>query len=334
MAVELRDSPIFICGHPKAGTSLLRGILDSHPQLIVYPEEAVFFRRFLNKAGGLSWDDQLDLADELLIHIFTWNRSNPPPSQAGFPDRDYSAIPFEAVRQAMRRILAAGGCRHAGDILSAAIVAFGEVSGQLHDETRYWVEKSPYNELYTELIYRWWPQARCIHIVRDPRDNYASYRRKHPDWRPEFFAVNWKRSTRAGVRNREKFGMPRYWLARYEDLVQSPQAFLEQLTQFLDISWDPALTTPQRAGLTWQGNSMFAERFQAISTAPLGRWKESLSPQEAVLIEQLTQPLFDMVGYVRSTPPSLKGRFQAWSWPLRRRFSCRLVSKKDDSDDE
>jgi hypothetical protein len=43
----LRDHPVFICGHPKAGTSLVRSILDSHPQLIVYPEETVFFRRYL-----------------------------------------------------------------------------------------------------------------------------------------------------------------------------------------------------------------------------------------------------------------------------------------------
>ena len=51
MAV-LRDSPIFICGHPKSGTSLLRSILDSHPEIIVYPEETGFFRRYLPNSDG------------------------------------------------------------------------------------------------------------------------------------------------------------------------------------------------------------------------------------------------------------------------------------------
>lgn len=45
--IELRDRPIFICGHPKSGTSLLRNLLDFHPQLVVYPEESRFFRQFL-----------------------------------------------------------------------------------------------------------------------------------------------------------------------------------------------------------------------------------------------------------------------------------------------
>jgi len=39
----LRDHPVFLGGHPKSGTSLLRALLDSHPQLVVYPEESGFF---------------------------------------------------------------------------------------------------------------------------------------------------------------------------------------------------------------------------------------------------------------------------------------------------
>ena len=39
MDVPLRDRPVFICGHPKSGTSLLRNLLDSHSELVVYPEE-------------------------------------------------------------------------------------------------------------------------------------------------------------------------------------------------------------------------------------------------------------------------------------------------------
>ena len=48
---ELRDSPVFIAGHPKSGTSLLRSVLDSHPELVAYPEETSFFRRYLPKTS-------------------------------------------------------------------------------------------------------------------------------------------------------------------------------------------------------------------------------------------------------------------------------------------
>ena len=89
---EIRKQPIFICGHPKAGTSLVRAIFDSHPELIVYPEETVFFRRFLPQAENLTLENKLKLAEQTLIQIFKWQQVNPPASQEGYPDRDYSEV--------------------------------------------------------------------------------------------------------------------------------------------------------------------------------------------------------------------------------------------------
>ncbi|MEW5870894.1 MAG: sulfotransferase [Chloroflexota bacterium] len=325
----LRDQPIFICGHPKSGTSLVRAILDSHPQLIVYPEETGFFRRYLPEASKCSPSEQtlpslLALADERLIHIFKWNQETPDPSQEGFPDRDYSAIAFEDVRENMRQ-LAGQQFEHTGDILSAAILAYGQVCGRINAQTRYWVEKSPYNEYFAEQIYAWWPDARCIHIVRDPRDNYISYRRKHPDWSVEFFAANWTRSTGAGMRNRERFGAQRYLILRYEDLTQSPQSSLEKLTGFLQIDWDAALTQPTRAGEQWAGNSMFADRFQGISAAPVDRWKDNLSPEDAGVIEWMAGSLLSTWGYAplpgKTFSQLLNARWRAATWPVRGKLS-------------
>jgi len=319
---HLRDHPVFICGHPKSGTSLVRAVFDSHPQLIVYPEETVFFRRYLPQAAGLDLEAQLALAERLLIHIFRWNSANPAPDQEGYPDRDYSTIPFEEVRQRMRKI-AAQTYRHPGDILSAAVLAFGQPTAD--QDVRWWVEKSPYNEYYAEQIFDWWPQARCIHILRDPRDNFASYSRKHSDWSAEFFAANWNRSTQAGVDNLARYGEQRYRLLRYEDLVSDPENHLRTLAQFLDIDWDASLTAPTRAGEQWSGNSMFANQFEQISAAPIDRWKEKLSPTDAVVIELMTRPLLLAYGYPPTAPGNapygrIAARLRAFTWPIRRRF--------------
>jgi hypothetical protein len=275
-AKELRDRPVFICGHPKAGTSLLRAVLDSHPQLVVFPEETMFFRRTLPQLKGQDLEAQLKLAERNLIHIFHWNLVDPDPGQAGFTDRDYSSIPFEEVRDIMED-LAKSRFSHPGDLLSAAVLAYGSAAGALHPEMCHWVEKSPYNEYYAGQIFSWWPEARCIHILRDPRDNFNSYRRKHPDWNAEFFSSNWTRSTEAGINNQRTFGEDRYWFVRFEDLARSPEEYLSLLANFLDIDWDPSLINPTRAGQQWGGNSMFEDQFQSISTAPLSRWKDSLS---------------------------------------------------------
>lgn len=336
----LRDRPIFICGHPKAGTSLLRAIFDSHPQLIVYPEETVFFRRFLPRAAGLDLPGQLALAEQTLIHIFQWNLERPVPSQSGFPDRDYSGISYDQVSQAMRRLVSQR-CRHPGDILSAAVLAYGQVSGLATHATLSWVEKSPYNEYFAGQIFDWWPEARCIHILRDPRDNYVSYRRKHPEWQPEFFALNWRRSTQAGLQNRQRFGSQRYCILRYEDLTQSPETTLRRLTDFLHLDWDPSLAAPTRAGEQWAGNSMFSDQFQGISAAPVARWRDKLSLQDVAVIEHMAQPAMAEFDYARTTAgaAALAARGRALAWPLRRRLSRLLrpaptLEHEDDRSDE
>ena len=234
----LRDRPVFICGHPKSGTSLLRSLLDSHPALVVYPEETLFFRRYMKKAAGQPLRRQLELAGECLLHIFTWNTNDPPVSQAGYPDRDYSQFSFDMVRDQMEALLTESPPRHDGDILAAVVLAFGLAAGCNIESTGRWVEKSPYNEFYARQIFSNWPEAKCIHIIRDPRDNYVSYKRKQKDWTAEFFAANWVRSTKAGYKHSKEFGPDRYWAIRFEDLTTKQLAKYDMLIGADICFWD------------------------------------------------------------------------------------------------
>jgi len=297
---DLRDSPIFIAGHPKSGTSLLRSLLDSHPELITYPEETNFFRCYLPNIAGASLQEKLALSDQYLTHIFEWNQENPPPHQADYPDRDYSSIPVDDVRQITRQFVAERFL-HDGDMLSAVILAFGKVTSQLTPLSHYWVEKTPYNERFAAQIYDWWPDAKTIHTVRDPRDNFASYRCKHSEWSPEAFAMNWVLSTQTGINNREQYGSNNYLLLRFEDLVSSPEPKLNELCQFLGINDDPSLRQPARGGKPWGGNSMFEDQFSTISTAPVGRWTETLKADEIASLELIAGPVMSKLGYQLSS---------------------------------
>ncbi len=325
MDKNLRDLPVFICGHPKSGTSLVRSLLDSHPQLIVYPEETSYFRRYLPKAHGLGLDQKLALADQFLIHIFEWNQTDPPSHQAGFLDRDYSDVSFEAVSQAMRQLVTEG-YRHDGDILSGAILAFGKVSGQLSEQAVHWVEKTPFNEYYVEQILNWWPEALFIHVVRDPRDNFVSYQRKHPEWSTRTFAESWVHSIQSGLASQKKYGSDQYWVLRYEQLIQSPQEVLTAICQFLGIKDQPTLKVPTRNSQAWQGNSMFAEQFKQISASPGGRWKKSMSVDDLVLLEGLTRSYLVQTGYELSGT-KLTEASPAIIWQLMKASLSHLIRK-------
>lgn len=302
---ELRDSPIFIAGHPKSGTSLLRSLLDSHPELITYPEETNFFRTYLPKTSGASLQEKLALSDRYLTHIFEWNQKDPPAHQQDYPDRDYSDIPVEQVRQATRQFVAERFL-HDGDMLSAVILACGKVMGQLTSQSHYWVEKTPYNERFASQIYAWWPDAKIVHTIRDPRDNFASYHQKHMEWSAESFAMNWMQSTQAGLKNHDRYGSERYLLLRFEDLTSKPEAKLSELCHFLGINDHPSLRQPVRGGKPWGGNSMFADQFTSISASPVGRWTQSLKAAEVASLELIAGPIMRQLGYQPSASlPSL-----------------------------
>jgi hypothetical protein len=143
------------------------------------------------------------------------------------------------------------------------------------------------------------------------------------------------------VENRQRFGPARYLILRYEDLTQSPEAALRQLTDFLEIDWDASLAAPTRAGAQWAGNSMFSEQFQGISAAPVARWRDRLSPEDAAVIEQIAGAQMDEFGYPRLANglAALKARYRALVWPLRRRLARfrrqnLLFDSADDRSDE
>ena len=86
---------------------------------------------------------------------------------------------------------------------------------------------------------------------------------------------------------------------------------------------------------------MFSEQFQGISAAPVARWRDRLSPEDAAVIEQIAGAQMDEFGYPRLVNglAALKARYRALVWPLRRRLARfrrqnLLFDSADDRSDE
>ena len=146
-------------------------------------------------------------------------------------------------------------------------------------------------------------------MVRDPRDNYASYRTKRSFELPlSRFTEEWQASVRTGMRNQEKYGPDAYLLVKYEKLLQSPVEVLDQITSFLGIEDDPILRIPTTGGAPWEGNSMFGDTFDAISTAPIGRYRENLAKKDIRAIETVLRKEMMLMGY----PTEGRASLSAW----------------------
>ncbi len=286
--MALKDAATFICGYPKSGTSLLLSLLDSHPQLIVYPEETGFFRWFTEFTEGQTVEEKADTAYRLLGYSFHWDPRKEHSRQAEFPDRDYSDISFKDIQEQYANNLKKYGVA-LENLLPAAILAYGVAAGQLQKATVRWVEKTPFNELYAQHIFSNWPEGKCIHVLRDPRDTFASYRQKQTTLTPKSFSYSWLNSEHSGSENVKRYGSNRYLIIRYEDLVDDLDQTLAKVVSFLGIEDDPTLRLPTRNGKPWGGNSMFREKYSGVSRRPIGRFHQALSRRE---VQQLEQRLF------------------------------------------
>src|SRR6266478_4880458 len=114
-----------------------------------------------------------------------------------------------------------------------------------------WAEKTPHHARFLEYIFRHFPKAKFIHMIRDGRDVVCSIR-THPKYRIvdgkkvatgirkpiEPCIDSWLRETANGLRWRDH---PSYFEVRYEDLVNAPELQLRQLCDFIGEPWDFAM---------------------------------------------------------------------------------------------
>ncbi|MBN1454521.1 MAG: sulfotransferase, partial [Anaerolineales bacterium] len=255
------------------------------------------------------------LAQRYLLHFFETQSSSAP--QVGQTDVETNFTLHAQTCQAMRQNLDSDGYRHDGDLLYAAIHAFGQVHNRINPDTQAWVEKTPYNEHFAGQIFSWWPDARCIHVVRDPRDNYATYHRKHPGLSVEAFSTSWNASLLSALQSQGRYGKERYHILRYEDLVSDSENTLQNITALLKIKDEQTLRQPTRNGVSWEGNSMFNDRFSGISDKPLGRWRSQLSSSEVAIIETACRDGMRRMGYTPNGGFSLTPYLRLLRWNLK-----------------
>ena len=165
---------------------------------------------------------------------------------------------------------------------------------------RRWAEKTPLNVRHLAWIFRHFPNARFIHVLRDGRDVVCSLR-SHPVRRfvdgawasvPQNRSVascirQWLTLTGEGMRWRAD---PRYLEVRYEDLVQDPEATMRRVMAFVgepfDEAWLTARLEAQNAGGSaaagsGRGRADAAPAWQARRASPTPPARSAPAPSAA-----------------------------------------------------
>lgn len=267
------DNPILITGNAASGTTLVRNLLDGHEDLMVFPVE-MNLRAFLCSDGSLKDDFDIDkfFSTGPTTGIFSLRLQKVALDSGA---RDYHDIDFGAFKNQVRN---RWDGKSAKSLQVEVVRSFLDHSSYRNASPRNWVEKTHGNEQFIGVFLGWYPNARVIHVVRDPFDNFCSYRTKSEKKggivTPATFSVQWSSSLQ-NVLAMQRERPSQVMIVQYEDLLRAPEHQIRKICDFLGISYSDKLTIPTTYGVVWSGNSQAGTQFSGISQKPIGAHKRS-----------------------------------------------------------
>lgn len=276
-------SPIFIVGCPRSGTTLVRSILAAHSRIIIAPESH-FLNYWVKQYAHL----KLDQTHDFDTFWADFSRSQ----RFGYFDLDGPALKAAIQAEAQQRQAA----------ISFKLIFHGllDAYAQKMQKPR-WGEKTPAHYESLDLLLDWFPDARIIWIIRDPRATVASLMKV--DWASRYAHANayYWRSAAQQYPQWEKD--KRVYLLRYEDLVQEPESSVAALCDFIGEAPEAAMiqnrsakNVPNPHSGGWAKRHL-EQTLKPIEAGMAEKWRSQLSPNQIAAIEEITRPEMERYGY-------------------------------------
>jgi hypothetical protein len=247
----LVEAPVFLVGSERSGTTLLRLMLDHHPE-IAFEKEFDFAVAKVSDAGELpSLHSYLDWIATVHGAGYAINRS------LGYRD---------LVNDFLRQKQAASGDKP----------YVGATIHRNFDRLRFL-----------------WPDARYIHLVRDPRDVARSVVQK--GWAGNIYQASdfWIQAENCWDSLLPHLASDQVIEIHYEDLVTRTTAVLGEICGFIGVEYSEQM-------LEYPAD---APQYPPPDPNLVAQWKTELAARDVTMVEVRTARLMESRGYARSGQP-------------------------------
>jgi protein-tyrosine sulfotransferase len=335
------NSPIFILGSHKSGTTMLRGLLDGVPGVFSIPIETHIFeytgywvdyelRRSIPRK--LTFEQVLG---NIQKSIEKSNKKSNWFARYGGDSLVESQWDVPALVKSMNKN---GRKSFENNDLKGFISAYFEglyfsLFSELPPKSLRYVEKSVENAEFAGLLKKLFPDAKFIHVIRNPYATIVSIRKymalrgNYPylGWVIDALENNYYHST-----SNPQF-ISDYLIVRYEDLIINTESKMHEVAKFLDLPFSQPMLTPTVLGKLWPGNSVSGESFTGISSTPVHSWENHITPIEIALVNSNFGHILDTYNYEKlnskSTPFSISKKEGVRNY-LANRFFWQISSKR------
>ncbi|HEX5327975.1 MAG TPA: sulfotransferase, partial [Acetobacteraceae bacterium] len=233
-------TPLFLIGCPRSGTTFTARLLNSHPEILMTNETAVFL---------------------LLDDIIRKSRTG---IEAGILyGKDYHLLLGELLETNYREM----------------IQVFYEKIAHTENRTRlaYWGEKHPHMTMCLDRVEHMFPDARYIYLVRDPRDTAASIAKMR---NVSFMEAlnNWKVFSDLYEAFVPRLPADRLLLVRYETLVANYEGEAARMLQWLGVPTTPEVEEFLSNYKNADAHSMATGK--DFATESVGRWASIIEEKQ------------------------------------------------------
>ena len=276
--MPLSEKPIFVVSAPRSGSTLLRLILDVHPNLAVPGPAWVYemVRPYLYSYGNLNQAaNLLAMAEDILETptVKAWNlKLSPEDLAAASPEPSFAGL-YDALH-----------------------LHYTQNTGKGR-----WGEKSPRNSFWMNEIRQDFPGAVFVHLIRDGRDMATDIAQSTPmvPSNPYSGAHIWMDYNLAALDSAKSLDDKSYYRIRYERMCAEPEKELKALCDFLGEDFDPIMLRHHESDSTksWSRHSNHAKTGKPISTDYCGMYLEKLTPQDQSALNHVMGGLLEQLGY-------------------------------------
>jgi hypothetical protein len=222
-----RDPYLFIVGCARSGTTLVRRIVDAHPEIAITTEMhwiSHYVNYFKNQNGLVT--------PELVCELSGHKRF----------------AQFEIPREQFEGLLGSGEALPYPTFLNRVFGLYGALKNKplVGNKTSGYVRRM-------RDLHALWPEAKFVHIIRDGRDvclsvlNWKKAERtagRYASWEEDpvsTTALWWERKVRKGREDGVALGPGLYHEMHYEDLVDDPERECKRLCEFLGVPYDDTI---------------------------------------------------------------------------------------------
>ena len=274
------ETPVFITGLYRSGTTLLSRAMNAHSKLSITFDNVHFMRFCYQKFNPLNNENILNLLNDVSRRIFERSKIQIDKKSILSELSTFDKVEYSHIYNIIMK-----NCF-------------------LHNSDKIiWGEKTNVAWGAIPNFLKMFPNGKCIFLLRDPRDVLCSFKRMTTNPWPNYLDAIFASlgAFQQASQLSKTYSRDNLKIVKYENFVDEPETVLKDICSFIGIGYDQKMTDIEQYkdvnGEKWVSNTSYSEKITNISKESVGRWKKNILKEELVILEMILKDEMELNAY-------------------------------------